>query len=40
MVYNKVTKFSIFYKHDFLTIIHEMGANWLPMKTSCALFVK
>ncbi len=27
-------------KHDFLTIIHEMGANWPSMKTSCAVFVK
>ncbi len=23
-----------------VSIIHKMGANWLSMKTSCALFVK
>ncbi len=35
-----ITKFSIFHKYDFVAIIHEMGANWLLMKSSCALFVK
>ncbi len=38
IVYNEA-KFWILYKHDFLTTIHKMVANWLSMKNSSALFV-